>query len=94
MPWLYEETGVNGEDLTVRVKLNAIASLHVAVLVQVGHELVVEPTYCDEGGRVVWYLRLQVNGALEYTAVFSNIVLRVWNYSDPLAAIQIHIPDV
>jgi len=84
---LEDKTGIDGENFAVDVELDAVASSNVALACQVGHELILEIANCNEGGRVVWYLRLQVNGTLEYAAVFSNIVLRVWNYSDPLAAI-------
>jgi hypothetical protein len=80
VPWLYEETGVNGEDLTVRVKLNAIASLHVAVLVQVGHELIVEPAYCDKGGRVVRDFVLSVDRTFKHSTLLGDGVLREWDY--------------
>jgi hypothetical protein len=80
VPWLYEETGVNGEDLAVGVELNAIASLHVAVLIQVGHELIVEPAYGDKGGRVVWNFCLKVNRSLEHSTILIDGILRKGGY--------------
>ena len=82
-----EESGVDGEDLTVRVERYAVAGLHVPVLGKVSDKIVLNPPHGYECGRVVRHLGLQVNGALEYTAVLSDIVLRIRNYSDPLTAI-------
>jgi hypothetical protein len=84
---LEDKTGIDGENFAVDVELDAVASSHITLACQICDKLILEISNCNEGGRVVWYLRLQVNGTLEYAAVFSNIVLRVWNYSDPLAAI-------
>jgi hypothetical protein len=82
--WLYEETGVDGKDLAVRVKLNSVTSLHVAVLVQVGYELIVEPAYCDERCGVVWYRVLCVDCALEHTTLLGDGVLRERDNGYPL----------
>jgi hypothetical protein len=85
--WLYEETGVNVEDLAVGVELNAIASLDVAVLVQVGHELIVKPAYCDEGSRVVGDFVLGVNRPLKHTTLLGDGVLGEWDDRNPLRTI-------
>jgi hypothetical protein len=74
--WLYEESGVDGEDLAVGVKLNAIASTHVALCGQIGNELILEPTHCDERSRVVGDKVLGVDRTLEHTTLLGDGVLR------------------
>jgi hypothetical protein len=77
---LNEKSGVDGEDLTVGVKLNAVASPHIAFLGKVGHKLVLEIAYCDEGGRVVGDFVLRVDGSLEDATVLIDGVLREWGH--------------
>jgi hypothetical protein len=73
--WLYEESGVDGKDLAVGVKLNAIASTHVALCGQIGNELILEPTHCDERSRVVGDKVLTVDWPLKNTSILVDRVL-------------------
>jgi hypothetical protein len=91
---LNDESGVDGEDLTVNVELNAVAGLHITFLGKVGYKLVLEVTNRDEGGRVVWYFVLRVDGALEDATILIDGVLGVRHYGDPSAAVEVGVPDV
>jgi hypothetical protein len=82
-----EESGVDGKDLTVRVERYAVAGLHVPVLIEVGDELILEVTNCDEGGRVVGNFVLSVDRALEYTAILVDGIFREGSYRYPLSPI-------
>ena len=84
MTWLYEETGVNGEDLAVRVKGYAVTGLYIPVLVKVSDEVVLNPSHGDEGGRVVGDFVLCVDRAFEHTTLLGDGVHRVRNYRNPL----------
>jgi hypothetical protein len=86
-----EETGIDRKDLTVRVQRYAVSSLHVTVLVKIGDELIVEPPDSDECGGVIRYLCLQIDRTLEYTPVFSNVVLRIRHHRYPLRTVKVRV---
>jgi hypothetical protein len=72
--------GVDGEDLTVRIKLNAIASLHVTVLVQVSHKVILHPLHSYKSSGVVWDFCLKIDGAFKHTTLLGDCVLRERGY--------------
>jgi len=84
---LYEESGVDGKDLTVYVKLNAVTILHISILGQVGYKVVLNPTHGYESGGVVWDEILCVDCSLEYTAILVDGVLRVRDDGNPLRSV-------
>jgi len=84
---LYDESGVDGKNLTIYVKLNAVTGFHVAFGCEIGDELILEPANSDECGRIVWDEVLRVDCPLEYTAVLVDGVLRVGDDRDPLGSV-------
>jgi hypothetical protein len=88
---LEDKTGIDGENFAVDVELDAVASSHITLTCQICDKLILEIANCNEGGRVVWYLRLQVNGTLEYAAILVNSVVGVRYNAYELTAIQINV---
>jgi hypothetical protein len=84
---LYEESGIDGENFAVSVKLYAIAGTHIAFTCQVGDKLILEVANGDEGCRIVRYFCLKVYRTLEYPTILSDIILGVGDHRDPLTAI-------
>jgi hypothetical protein len=91
---LKDESGVDGENFAVYVKLDAVASAHVAFASQVGDEVILNPADGYEGGGVVGDPVLGVDRPLEDTAIFGDIVLRIRHNADPLAAVKVSVPNV
>jgi hypothetical protein len=79
-----EESGIDGKDLTVRVKRYAVTGLHVTVLVKVGDEVVLNPTNGHEGCGIVRHKVLSVDCTFEHAALLGDRVLRVRDDANPL----------
>jgi hypothetical protein len=84
---LNDKSGIDGENLTVEVKLNAVTCPHISLLSQVGNQLILEPTNRNESRRIVRDEVLRINRTLEDTAILVDAVLRVRDYRDPLPSI-------
>jgi hypothetical protein len=75
-----EESGIDGKDLTVRVKRYAVTGLHVTVLTKIGNEVVVYPTNGYECCGIIRDFVLSINSTLKHTPILIDVVFREGGY--------------
>jgi hypothetical protein len=77
---LNEESGVDGKDLAVGVESYAITGFRITLTTQVSDKVVLEPAHGNEGGAIIRYKILSVDGALKDAAILVDGVFRKWCY--------------
>jgi hypothetical protein len=89
-----KQSGVDSDDFTGTVNYDAVAGTHVTLLVEVLNHVVLSPAARYERSGIVWDFILCVDRTLEDSTILIYGVFRERGNRDPLASIQIRIPDI